>query len=303
MIQTDLLSILDLSSADVSELIRSAIALKKDRNGSKPLAGKVIAMIFEKPSLRTRVSFETGIFQLGGHAIYLEAKNIGPGARESVADIARNLERMVDGIVARTFAHKTITDLAKYAHIPVVNALTDLEHPCQGLACMMALTEKWGALKGKKMVYIGDGNNVAHSMALICPLVGMDFTICCPEGYEMDAKVMALAEAEAHKQGTHVAMVRNPQEAVKDASVVYTDTWTSMGQEEEHAARIKVFSPFQVNAALMTRAPQNCLVAHCLPAHRGEEITDEILDGPQSICFDEAENRLHAQKAVLAALI
>lgn len=300
----DLVSIADLSGSDTEQLLTEGIKLKKDKNNkSFPLQAKTIVLIFEKPSLRTRVTFETGMTQLGGHAIYLESGNIQPGKRETVDDIARNLERWVDGIVARTFSHETIMDLSENANVPVINALSDLEHPCQALACIMTVKEKWKTLKGKKFVFIGDGNNVANSLMLICPKVGMDFTICCPQSFEPNSDLMKLAMIEAKKNRTTVTIERNKIKAVEGASVIYTDVWASMGQEHEYEKRMRIFKSFQINEALMKHAPQDCLVSHCLPAHRGEEITNAVIDGPQSIAFDEAENRLHVQKAVLLALV
>jgi ornithine carbamoyltransferase len=300
----DLVAINDLTSADVAALLTKGIQLKKDKKRiSTLLAGKTVVLIFEKPSLRTRVTFETGVTQLGGHAIYLEAGNIQPGKRESVKDIARNLERWVDGIVARTFSHETVTSLASNGNIPVINALSDLEHPCQALACMMTLQERFRSLRGKKFVYVGDGNNVANSLLAICPKVGMHFTICCPESFEPNSELWAAAQAEAKRAGTSMLIERDKYKAVDGAAVVYTDVWTSMGQEHEYEKRMRIFKPFQVNESLMKRAPKDCLVTHCLPAHRGEEITDGVIDGPRSIAFDEAENRLHVQKAVMLALV
>ncbi|HIE03294.1 MAG TPA: ornithine carbamoyltransferase, partial [Candidatus Latescibacteria bacterium] len=248
-------------------------------------------------------TFEVGMYQLGGFAVYLAPGDIGLGKRESVADVARNLSRWVDGIMARTFAHRTVVELAQYATVPVINALTDREHPCQALACGLTMLEHWGDTKGRKLVFVGDGNNVAHSLMLLCPLLGMDFTIACPEGYEPKGGVLQKAELLARKYGTSVEITHDPHRAVRDADIIYTDVWASMGQEAEREKRLKVFRPYQVNAQLLSEAKPECLISHCLPAHRGEEITDEVLDGPQSVALDEAENRLHVQKALLIELM
>lgn len=266
------------------------------------LEGKALAMIFEKPSLRTRVSFEVGMFQLGGHAIYLAPSDISLGKRESVADVARNLGRMCDIIMARVFEHEKVTELAAFAGVPVINGLSDLEHPCQALADFYTILEKKGDLKGLKLAFIGDGNNVAHSLMLLAAKTGTNFAIGCPEGYEPQEAVVATARAFAEETSAVIEVVRDPAEAAKDADAVYTDVWASMGQEAETEARAKVFAPYQVNAELMKHAKPDAIFMHCLPAHRGSEVTDEVIDSPQSVVFDEAENRLHAQKAVMALL-
>ena len=299
----DLISVADLDAGEVKGLLELAREVKAGRRGKGELSGKTLAMIFEKPSLRTRVTFEVGMFQLGGYAIYLAPGDIGLGKRESVADVARNLSRWVDGIMARTFAHRTVVELAQFATVPVINALTDREHPCQALACGLTMLERWGETKGKRLVFVGDGNNVAHSLMLLCPLLGMDFVIACPEGYEPKGGVVQRAELLARKYGTSIEILHNPHEAVKAADMIYTDVWASMGQEAEREERLKVFRPFQVNTKLLSEAKPECLVSHCLPARRGEEITDEVLDGPQSVALDEAENRLHVQKALLIQLV
>ncbi len=268
----------------------------------KILKGKTLAMIFEKPSLRTRVSFETGIFQLGGQAINLQPMDIQLGKRETIADAARNLERFVDIIMARTFAHSTVTELAKYASIPVINALTDLEHPCQALADFQTILEHKGRFEGLKMAFLGDGNNVSQSLMLLAAKVGMHFTLGCPAGYEPEPTTLAQALADAQTTGSIIEIKNDPIEAAKDADIIVTDVWASMGMEDEAAERERAFAPFQVNAALMSHARPDAIFEHCLPAHRGSEVTDEVIDSPQSVVFDEAENRLHAQKAVMAIL-
>jgi ornithine carbamoyltransferase len=301
----DLISISDLSPEELGELLGLARHLKVEIRRGKTrntLAGRTLALVFEKPSLRTQATFEVGMHQVGGHAIFLGGANVQLGVRESIPDAARNLERWVHGVAARTFAHKTVTDLAAYAHIPVINALTDREHPCQALAWLMTVGEKRNGLSGSKLAFVGDGNNVAHSLMLLCPKAGMDFVVCCPPEYEPDADVVEAARALAKPAGTSVEVL-NDLSGVEGADFVYTDVWASMGQEDERVERARVFRPFQVNAELLTRAHPDCLVSHCLPAHRGEEITDGVLDGAHSIAFDEAENRLHVQKALLLTLI
>jgi ornithine carbamoyltransferase len=268
------------------------------------LPGKTLAMIFEKPSLRTRVTFETGMTQLGGHAIYIQPSDIALGTRESVPDAARNFERMVQGIVARVFSHQTVVDLAKYANIPVINGLSDLEHPCQALADFLTIYEKKGDPKGLKVAFIGDGSsNTCHSLMLLAAKLGSNFAVGSPEGYEPDTVIWTAAKREAEENGVSIAITTDPMEAVKDADVIYTDVWTSMGQEVEREERLPLFRPYQVNQTLVDAAKDDVIVLHCLPAHRGEEITDEVIDGPHSVVFDQAENRLHAQKAVMALVM
>lgn len=306
MNQTDLISIADLTPGDVEEILTVASRLKSDtREGREHplLKGKTLAMIFEKPSLRTRVTFEAGMYQLGGHAIYLAPGDIQLGKRESVADVARNLERWVDGIMARTFAHTTVTELAANAGIPVINGLSDVEHPCQALADFLTIKEHKGNLKGLKLTYVGDGNNVANSLMLLAALTGVNFCIACPSGYEPDAHLWHKATSLSQEAGSSIERVEDPREGVRQADVIYTDVWVSMGQEEEASHRVEVFRDYQVNAALLQHAKPDAIVMHCLPAHRGLEITDEALDGPRSVVLDEAENRLHAQKAVMSLLI
>ncbi|MFC1736613.1 ornithine carbamoyltransferase [Candidatus Hydrogenedentota bacterium] len=266
----------------------------------QPLAGMALAMIFEKPSLRTRVTFETGMTQLGGHAISLTREDINLGVRESISDAAKNLERIVDGIMIRTFAHKRVTDLAKASGIPVINGLTDLLHPCQVLADCFTIREKLGGLGGVKIAYVGDGNNMTNSWLNASLLFGFNLVVGCPEGYEPDKRISARAIKKARGS---ISFTNDPREAVSKADVVYTDTWASMGMEDEAEERETVFKSFQVNKSLMRRARKNALFMHCLPAHRGSEVTDEVIDSPNSIVFDEAENRLHVQKAIMVMLM
>jgi len=273
-------------------------------SSDRPLQGQSVAMIFEKPSLRTRVSFEVGITQLGGAPVYLSNAEIQLGVRESVADVARNLERWVDMVVARTFAHDTVLELARHAEIPVINALTDFSHPCQGLADLYTIRQRRGqALRGFTLAYVSDGNNVLHSLLYACSALGVHMRVATPRGYEPAAHVVAAARQRAAASGAQLVLTDDPREAVSGADAVYADVWTSMGFESERVQRMAVFRPYQVNAALMAHARPDALVMHCLPAHRGEEITDEVLDGPQSVVLDQAENRLHVQKGVMALLV
>jgi len=300
-------SILDLSSEeidlvlDVASLLKETI--KKDPSAHKSiLPDRTLAMIFEKPSLRTRVTFETGMTQLGGHAIYLAPSDISIGVRETVEDVAKNLSRWCNLIMARVFAHSTITGLAKNASVPVINGLSDLEHPCQVLADFQTIREKKGEFAGLKLAFIGDGNNMANSLMLCSAKMGTHFSIACPEGYEPDAELTRIAREIGQETGSRIEIVRSPAEAAEGADVLYTDVWASMGQEAEQEIRKKVFAPYQINSELMAKAKPDSIVLHCLPAHRGDEITAEVLDGPQSVVFDEAENRLHAQKALMALI-
>ncbi len=301
---TDLLEIAQLGKVEIDAIFETTRMLKEVVPPERQrgiLEGRTLAMIFEKPSLRTRVSFETGIFQLGGHGIYLSPNDIGLGKRESVADVARTLDRMCDIIMARVFEHEKVIELAKYSRVPVINALSDLEHPCQALADLYTVKEKKDDLAGLKLAFIGDGNNVAHSLMLLCAKVGMNFAIACPEGYEPAEDVLVSARS-AIQPGTSVEVVRDPREAADGADVIYTDVWASMGQEDEAEKRAKAFADYQVNSALMACAKPDAIFMHCLPAHRGSEVTDDVVDSPQSVVFDEAENRLHVQKAVMALL-
>ncbi|MDD2523074.1 MAG: ornithine carbamoyltransferase [Anaerolineaceae bacterium] len=302
----DFLDIIDYTPAELQELLDLAIRLKKEyfAGGNEPvLKGKVLAMIFQKPSLRTRVSFDMGMRHLGGDALYLSPNEIGLGKRESIADIARVLDGMVHGIMARVFEHEHILELARWTTIPVINGLSDYSHPCQALADVLTIYEEFGQIKDVNITYVGDGNNVAVSLMQIAAKLGANFTIANPEGYDMPASAIETIKPYAEASGSKLTFLRDPHEAVKNSKVIYTDTWTSMGQEEESAKREKVFPPYQINAALVAEADPDAIVLHCLPAHRGQEITDEVADGPQSRLFPEAHNRLHAQKAVLYTLL
>jgi ornithine carbamoyltransferase len=299
----DIVSILDLED-DINDVLISADVLKRGAlKVSEPLKGRTLAMIFEKSSTRTRVSFEAGMAQLGGHALYLSPKDLQLGRGETIADTARVLSRYVDCIVYRAFSHDMMMELAKHATVPVINALDDREHPCQILADLMTIKEKKGKFKGLKLAYVGDGNNVCNSLMVGCALVGMDFTAACPKGYEPDAALTKKAKAIAKKKGGTVELVVDPKAAAKGADVIYTDVWVSMGQEEEAKQRERLFKPYQINAALVAKAKKDCIVMHCLPAHRGLEITDEVIEGKHSVVFDQAENRLHTEKALLLELI
>ncbi len=302
----DLLAISDLTAKDIATILRRAAALKKTQRRGKvgtTLKGKSLGMIFEKSSTRTRVSFEVGMFQLGGQALFLSSNDLQIGRGEPIADTARTLSRYLDGIMIRTFAQSTVEELARHASIPVINGLSDLHHPCQALADLLTIQEKKGPLKGLKLAYVGDGNNVANSLIEACVVTGMHISVGCPHGYEPDAGVMREAQRIAVRTGSELRVVNDPFKAVRDADAVYTDVWASMGQESEHAVRVKAFRGFQVNAKLMKAAHPKAIVMHCLPAHRGEEIAGDVIDGPQSVVFDEAENRLHTQKAVLEMLL
>ncbi len=303
----DFLAIADYSADELMSLLELADKLKKEHQsgGNQPLlAGKALAMVFQKPSLRTRVSFEMGMQHLGGHALYIGPSEIGLGQRESIADVARVLAGYVDGIMARVFAHEHVLQLAEWSEVPVINGLSDYNHPCQGLSDAFTLYEHYkGKLEGLKVVYVGDGNNVAVSLMNVCAKLGMHFAIANPEGYDMPAEAVNVGQATAAESGSTIALLTDPKEAVAEADAIYTDTWTSMGQEEEAKKREAVFPPYQVNAELLSLAKPTAVVMHCLPAHRGHEITDEVADGPQSLLFPQAHNRLHAQKAVLARLM
>lgn len=283
-----------------------ALARKMKANRKKfarALEGKALALIFEKPSLRTRTSFDIGIQQLGGYSLYLSPAEISLGKRESVYDVAKNLERMVQGIMIRTFAHQIVLDMAKHASIPVINGLTDFSHPCQAMAAFLTIQEKKGKLKGLKLCYVGDGNNVAHSLMFAGALLGVNVTVACPSGYEPNEEVTEQSKSDAKRTGARIEVVIDPAEGVRNADVVYTDVWASMGQEAEADLRKKIFLPYQVNKSLMTKAKKDALFTHCLPAHRGDEVTDEVIDSKQSVVFDEAENRLHVQKAIMYQLM
>lgn len=302
----DLLSLHDFTPQEIAHILDLTDVLKQQQKQGLPhelLKGKTLAMIFQKSSTRTRVSFEVGMFQLGGHALFLSAADLQLGRGESIADTGRVLGRYVDGIMIRTFAQSDVEELAKHCPAPVINGLTDLLHPCQILADLQTVRERKGKLAGLKLAWVGDGNNVCHSLMFGCAKTGMHFSAACPEGYLPDGKITAAAREDAAETGASVTVTTDPAEAVAGADVVVTDVWASMGQESEQQARMKVFAPYQVNAGLTAGAAQDYIFMHCLPAHRGEEVTAEIIDGPHSVVFDEAENRLHAQKAVLALLM
>lgn len=302
----DLLELDDYTTEEIQYLIDLAIELKrKQKSGEvyQPLKGKTIGLIFEKSSTRTRVSFEVGMYQLGGHALFLSRNDIQLGRGETVADTAQVMSRYLDGIMIRTFGHDKVGDLARYASVPVINGLSDLAHPCQVLADLQTVYEHKGKLKGLKMAFVGDGNNMAHSLLIGGAKVGMHVSIAGPEGYEPDAAVVAKAREIAQETGAEIVITRSPEEAVKDADVIYTDVWASMGFEEEQKAREAAFKDYQVNGELVALAKSDFIFLHCLPAHRGEEVTEDVIDGPNSFIFDEAENRLHAQKALMAALM
>ncbi|MFW5772456.1 MAG: ornithine carbamoyltransferase [Phototrophicaceae bacterium] len=298
-----LISLSDWSKDDLERLLELAVQLKAEwrTGGNTPvLAGKVLAMVFQKPSLRTRVSFEMAMKHLGGDAMMLGPSEIGLGKRESIGDVARVLSGYVQGIMARVFDHEHVVELARYASVPVINGLSDDRHPCQALADILTIHERFGSLQGLKFAFIGDGNNVAASSLIACAKYGLDFAIASPPGYALDGAVID----EARGLGDiKIETFLEPEDAVRDADVVYTDTWVSMGQEDEVAARLALFEPYQVNTELLKLAKPTAIVLHCLPAHRGQEITDEVADGPQSMIFPQAENRLHAQKAVLVELM
>lgn len=302
----DFIAISDFSSDEIYDLLELAVKLKKQyfKKGNKSIfKGKVLGMIFQKPSLRTRVSFDMAMRHCGGDALYLSPAEIGLGKRESIADVARVLSGYVEALMARTFDHAHVLELAQWADVPVVNGLSDYNHPCQGMADALTIIEKFGKKsKGLNVSYVGDANNVAVSLMHVCAQLGWNFTIANPEGYDMDPKAVEIGQKLARKSKSNLTFLRDPHEAVKKAHVLYTDTWTSMGQEEETAKREKVFPPYQVNAGLVAEADKDVIVMHCLPAHRNQELTDEVADGKHSVIFPQAHNRLHAQKAILARL-
>lgn len=301
-----LLSVRDLSPQEIRQVLDLAHHLKREHRAGirhEVLTGKAVALLFEKPSLRTRVTFEVGVRQLGGYSVYLAPQDVQLGVRETVPDVARNLSRWVDGIVARVNRHAALVELAEAAAVPVINALSDFEHPCQALGDLLTLEERFGGLSGIRAAWVGDGNNVCHSFLLAASRVGLSVAVATPPGYAPDPDVVAEAQAEARRWGASVRVLTDPHEAVAGAQVVYTDVWASMGQEAQREERRRAFQGFQVNRRLLDRADPEAVVLHCLPAHRGEEITDEVLDGPQSAVLDQAENRLHAQKAVLALVL
>ncbi|HEU4323081.1 MAG TPA: ornithine carbamoyltransferase [Roseiflexaceae bacterium] len=301
------LSAADLSREEAEALLARAAALKSEWHAGGhsrlSLQGKTLALVFEKPSLRTRVAFEAGMTQLGGHGSYLSANDIDMGGRESVPDVARNLSRWVQAIAARVFKHTTVETLARYATVPVINALSDREHPCQALADLLTLRERFGRLQGLRLTYVGDGNNVCHSLMLLGATLGVSVGVACPPDYRPDPDITSMAERLAAESDATITVGSSPEELVAGADAVYTDVWASMGQEHEAARRRPAFQPYQVNAALMSHAAPKAVVMHCLPVHRGEEVTAEVIDGPQSVVFDQAENRLHVQKALILTLL
>jgi ornithine carbamoyltransferase len=302
--QKDFLSVRDLSVYEYGQLLDKAAEVKKHpAKFRKALRGRILAMIFQKPSLRTRMTFETGMLRLGGEAIYLAPSDIQMGSREGAYDVGKNLERWVDGIMIRTFGHQIAVDLAASTRIPVINALTDLYHPCQAMADFLTLREHKGALSNVKLAYVGDGNNVCHSLMLAAARGGTKMAVATPAGYEPKPEVVQAAREDGRDTGFTLTLTNVPEEAVNGADAVYTDVWASMGQEAEKEARARTFAPYQVNAKLFAHAKKDALFMHCLPAHRGEEVTDEVIDSPNSVVYDEAENRLHAQKAILIALM
>lgn len=302
----DFLAISDYATEELQDLLDLAVKLKKEYfdGGNPPLAkGKAMAMIFQKPSLRTRVSFDMVMRHLGGDALYLSPAEIGLGKRESVSDVARVLSGYVHIIMARVFANEHVLELGKWASVPVINGLSDFSHPCQAMADALTIQEKFGSLKGLNVTYVGDGNNVAASLMHICARLGANFTIANPKGYDMPTEAITLGRQLAAESGSSITLTNDPHEAVRGAQAIYTDTWTSMGQEEETEKRLQVFPPYQVNANLVAEAEKDVIVLHCLPAHRGEELTDAVADGPHSLIFPQAHNRLHAQKAIVARLL
>ncbi|TAK11829.1 MAG: ornithine carbamoyltransferase [Anaerolineae bacterium] len=302
----DFIGIADYSPADLQAMLDLAVKLKKEyqSGGNKPvLQGKTLAMVFQKPSLRTRVSFDMAMRHLGGDALYLSPAEIGLGKRESIADVARVISGYVEGIMARVFDHAHVVELAQWASVPVINGLSDYNHPCQGMADALTILEEFGTLKGINVTYVGDGNNVAVSLMHVCAKLGANFTIANPAGYAIVPAAVDHAKKFAAESGSTLTFTDDSHAAVKNADVIYTDTWTSMGQEEESKKREAVFPPYQVNAKLVGEANKRAIVLHCLPAHRGQEITDEVADGPHSRLFPQAHNRLHAQKAILAKLL
>ncbi len=304
MEKRDFISLKSYTNAELLKLLDNALKLKKSKSRlTADLKGKTIGLIFQKPSNRTRVSFEVGIHQLGGNCIYLGPEEINLGKRETTSDVARTLSRYLDGIVARTFSHKDVVELAQFATVPVINGLTDLSHPCQAMADMLTIREHFGKFKGIKLAYVGDGNNVGRSLMIISAKLGVDMAVAHPKGYGPADIVVKAAQELAKTTKTKITLTGDPTEAVHGAQVIYTDTWVSMGQEKEMAARLKIFENYQINSKLVSKADKKYIFMHCLPAHRGQEVTEEIIDGPHSVIFDQAENRLHAQKAILVHLL
>ena len=300
----DLVSIKDLTGKEIEEIFTLTDQLKKNKQKfNQVLAGKTLALIFQKPSNRTRVSFDVGMYQLGGNSIYLAPNEINLGVRESIEDVAKTLSRYVDGIVIRTFEHKNVLDLAKFATVAVINGLSDFSHPCQALADIYTIKEKLKSVKGKTLAYVGDGNNVCYSLLFAAALTGMNMQVATPKEYEPALLVLQESQKIAQLENAKIQLSNDPASAACGADVIYTDVWASMGQEEEAAKRKQIFKDFQVNKNLLAKAKKNCLIMHCLPAHRGEEITDEAMDSPNSVVFDQAENRMHVQKAILIKLL
>lgn len=302
----DFIAISDFSSEEIQEILALARKLKVEyyNGGNQPLLkGKVLGMLFQKPSLRTRISFDMAMRHVGGDALYISPNEIGLGQRESVADVARVLSGYVHAIMARVFDHKHILELSQWSSVPVINGLSEYNHPCQAMADALTIIEKFGHIQGLNVCYVGDGNNVAVSLMHICARLGANFTIASPDGYDLIPEAINVAHQIASQTHVNLKFLRNPHEAVKGADVIYTDTWTSMGQETEAQKRAQVFPPYQVNAQLVSEAKKGAIVMHCLPAHRGYELTDEVADGPQSVIFQQAHNRLHAQKAILVRLL
>ncbi len=300
----DFISIGDWSSKELHRLLGISADMKVRPGKYKDsIRGKSVALIFEKQSLRTHVTFDVGIYQLGGHSVYLTQSDINLGKRESIYDVSKNLERWMDAVVVRTYAHQSCVDMGRYAEIPVINALTDYEHPCQAVGDFLTVAEHVGKLKKKKFVFVGDGNNVCNSLMLMAAKMGMDFVAATPEGYEPSPEVLKLSRKAGKESGATIQALHDPAEALRNADVVYTDVWVSMGQENEKEERSKAFQGYQVNKQLMKLAKKTAIFMHCLPAHRGEEVTDDVIDSKQSVVWDEAENRLHSQKAVIYALI
>jgi len=302
----DFLAVSDYTPEQLQDILNLAIELKSEwlQKGNAPLLkGKVLGMIFQKPSLRTRVSFDMAMRHVGGDALYLSPAEIGLGKRESIADIARVMSGYVDAIMARVFEHEHVLELARWSSVPVINGLSDYNHPCQAMADALTILEKFGRLKGLNITFVGDGNNVAVSLLHISVKLGANFALASPEGFDLNSKAVEFAHRFAAESGSQIRLMRDPHGAVKGAHVIYTDTWTSMGQEEEARVREQVFPPYQVNQKLVSEALPETIVMHCLPAHRGQEITDEVADGPHSVLFLQAHNRLHAQKAILVKLL